>query len=98
MRIVKQILCLHLNQGVRSVYECLKEAAEAGLRSWADVERLDEAELEARLRARTASAPREPSHPLPDWTELHRELKRTDHQVTLALLWQRVPRAVSGRL
>jgi len=67
-----------------TVAEYLRRAGEAGL-SWPLPEELDETAIERKLY------PRLPSisgleRPLPDWEEVHRELRRKG--VTLSLLWQ----------
>ena len=65
----------------------VSRASRAGLATWAEVAALDEQELEARLyeegkakRTSAASAER----PVPDWAEMHLELRRPG--VTLTLL------------
>ena len=55
----------------------------AGL-SWPVPESVDDAGLERRLFP--APPPSRAERPLPDWSEVHRELRRKS--VTLALLWQ----------
>jgi transposase len=64
---------------VGTVAASLARAREAGL-SWAEVERLRDSELEARLYGEPAAGKR----PLPDFAEIHRELHRVG--VTLQLL------------
>jgi transposase len=72
--------------GKTKVNDCLKQAAAAGLTGWAEIEALDDQQLESRLRASLAK-PGLPGKPLPDWTEVHEELRR-NKSVTLALLWE----------
>lgn len=66
-----------------TVGEYVLRAQAAGL-SWPLPEDLDEARLEAMLFPSPAVGSKE-SRPVPDWTEVHRELKRKG--VTLSLLW-----------
>jgi transposase len=68
-----------LSVSVGTVGACLARARQAGL-CWAEVEGLRDAELEARLYG----APEAGKRPLPDFTEVHRELHRAG--VTLQLL------------
>jgi len=70
--------------GLGTVTGYLPRAAAAGL-TWPLPEDLDDAALEARLFAGPATAPRR-ERPLPEWTQLHQELKKPG--VTLMLLWQ----------
>ena len=94
LRKTQEILRLlwHLGLGVRqtaracqtshaTVVEYRTRAEEAGL-DWAQVEVMDEASLEQELFPVTASPPQ---RPLPDWSEIHLELKKPG--VTLQLLW-----------
>ncbi len=66
-----------------TVADYLVRARLAGL-SWPLPDELDDAELEARLFP-SAGLPPARARPLPDWREVHRELRRTG--VTLQLLW-----------
>ncbi len=70
-----------------TVNRYLRRAEEAGL-SWPLLADLDEAALEARLllAGELRGEPRS-GRPEPGWEEVHRELKRRDHHVTLQLLW-----------
>ena len=68
--------------GLGTVTTYLQRAAAAGV-SWPLPEDLDDAALEARLFARPAISPAD--RVVPEWTELHQELKKPG--VTLALLW-----------
>jgi len=68
--------------GEGTVSEVLRRAKEAGLVEWAQVEPLDETELERRLYAHAATE--QPARPLPDWAELQAE--RHKPGVTLELL------------
>ena len=61
----------------------LERAKRAGL-SWPVPEAWDEEELHRRLFGQTASSA--PTRPLPDWTHIHKELRR--RHVTLQLLWE----------
>jgi len=70
--------------GRATVAEYLRRAKEAGL-CWPLPSGLDEAKLEKLLFPPPPSVPLE-FRPVPDWTEVHRELKRKG--VTLFLLWQ----------
>ena len=70
--------------GETSSREYVRRARDAGL-SWPLPEALDDAALEDRLFASPSAPPAEP-RPVPDWGEVHQELKRKG--VTLLLLWQ----------
>jgi len=70
--------------GRTTVYEYLGRAEAAGL-SWPLPAELDAATLEAKLFP-PPSAVLFASRPVPDWREVHRELKRGRH-VTIRLLW-----------
>ena len=98
MRKVREVLRLHHVAGLsgRAIARSLKlspttvkryigRAEEAGL-SWPLPESLDDAQLERRLLPGAGSMPGEPRFPMPDWSQVHRELRRKG--VTLALLWQ----------
>jgi transposase len=67
-----------------TVYEYLVRAEGAGL-SWPLPDDLDDEALEARLFP-PATAERAQRRPVPDWREVHRELRSSKH-VTLRLLW-----------
>jgi transposase len=69
--------------GLGTVTAYLQRATAAGL-SWPLPEDLDDAALDARLFARPAVPPAR-LRVVPDWRELHQELKKPG--VTLALLW-----------
>ncbi|MBI2607053.1 MAG: IS21 family transposase [Deltaproteobacteria bacterium] len=101
MRKIRDVLRLHFLGGIESsrqigravgcgktaVLDLLRRAPGLGIQGWADVEALGEAELEE-LFYRDAIAARGPgSQSQPDWKMIHEELRRRDHQVTLALLW-----------
>jgi transposase len=70
--------------GLGTVTTYLQRATAAGL-TWPLPDDLDDGALEARLFTRPAS-PQTSDRPLPEWLELHRELKKPG--VTLMLLWQ----------
>jgi transposase len=97
MRQIRQILKLAWEAGLvrRQIARCLSlspttvseyldRAERAGL-GWPLPAELDDAQLEAKLFTRPAP-PRLGERPLPDFAEVHRELKRKG--VTLMLLWQ----------
>ena len=65
-----------------TVHEYLVRAETAGL-SWPLPEDLDEEALEARLFPPPTAGP---ARPVPDWREVHRELRSRKH-VTLRLVW-----------
>ena len=106
MRKVREVLRLHYAAGLstRAIARSLKvspatvgkyirRAEEQGL-SWPLPEPLDDAALERRLfPAPVLSATQ---RPLPEWSEVHRELRQPD--VTLALLWQEYKAAHPGGL
>ena len=96
MRKVREVLRLHYAAGLstRAIARSLKVSpatvgkyirrAEVQSLSWPLPEPLDDAALERRLfPAPVLSATQ---RPLPEWSEVHRELRQKD--VTLALLWQ----------
>ena len=66
-----------------TVGDYLRRAKLAGL-SWPLPESVDDTGLERRLFP--APPPSRTERPLPDWSEVHRELRRKS--VTLSLLWQ----------
>jgi transposase len=73
-----------------TVNDYLARAQAAGL-SWPLPEGLDDQQIQQQLLSASqappeASPPAEPSRPLPDWAEIHKELGR--RSVTLRLLWQ----------
>jgi transposase len=97
MRKVKEVLRLKWGCGLShrqiakscgiarpTVAEYIRRAEDTGL-SWPLPEELDEAALERLLFPLPQSMSKE-VRPAPDWSEVHRQLKRKG--VTLALLWQ----------
>ena len=72
-----------LSIGATTVIDCLHRARRAGL-SWPLPDGLDDVALELRLYPPAAA--KDEQRPLPNWAEVHRELKRPG--VTLQLLWQ----------
>jgi transposase len=101
MRKIREVLKLYWKGGVTSgrsiaravgcgrtsVQELLQRAQAAGLKSWEDVERLDEEGLESLLYPSTPGVRGQQDRPLPDWARVREQLARRDHQITLALLW-----------
>ena len=96
MRKVKEVLRLKWEGGLSdrqiakscsiarpTVADYLRRASTAGV-SWPLPEGLDERTLERLLFPPTSLSAE--TRPLPDWAEIHRELKRPG--VTLALRWQ----------
>lgn len=96
MRKVREVLRLHHVAGLsaRAIARSLKvspvtarryisRAEELGL-GWPLPESFDDAQLERRLFP--TPAPSRVPRPIPQWSEVHRELRRKD--VTLALLWE----------
>jgi transposase len=74
-----------------TVGEMVRRAQAAGLTSWEQVEALNDAEVEARLYPFSPNGPfsRATARPLPDWAQVHEELKRhRDINLTLTILWQ----------
>ena len=67
-----------------TVGEYLRRAAVIGI-TWPVPEGLDDAELERRLFT-PPTFDETPARPLPDWPQVHKELKR--RTVTLLLLWE----------
>ena len=106
MRKVREVLRLHYAAGLstRAIARSLKVSpatvgkyirrAEVQGLSWPLPEPLDDAALERRLfPAPVVSATQ---RPLPQWSEVHRELRQPD--VTLALVWQEYKAAHPGGL
>jgi len=96
MRKIREVLRLSLADGLSrrqigvatglpytTVADHLARARAAGL-DWPLPDGLDDAALEARLFS-SAALPPGPGRPLPDWADVHRELRRKG--VTLQLLW-----------
>jgi transposase len=96
MRKIREILRLVLGEGLSrrqaaeatgspysTIADHLARAERAGL-GWPLPDGMDDGQLEVRLFAR-AEPPPTASRPLPDWAEVHRELRRKS--VTLQLLW-----------
>jgi transposase len=73
-----------IGAGKTTVYEILARAEAAGL-SWPLPDTVDEEQLEMVLYPPPTAELAE-RRPVPDWREVHRELKRKRH-VTLRLLW-----------
>jgi len=72
-----------LSIGASTVIDCLHRARRAGL-AWPLPDEIDDAILELRLYPPRLTTREQ--RPLPNWAEIHRELKRPG--VTLELLWQ----------
>jgi len=72
-----------LSIGASTVIDCLHRARRAGL-AWPLPDEIDDAILELRLYPPRPTTREQ--RPLPNWAEIHRELKRPG--VTLQLLWQ----------
>lgn len=70
--------------GTSTVHDCVRRAQSAGL-SWPLPADLDEAALYQCLYPDDGRAAATLPRPLPDWTQVHTELRRPD--VTLRLLW-----------
>jgi transposase len=97
MRKIREVLRLRFAQGLSqraiaislrlstgAVNACLSRARLAGL-SWPLPEGLDDSQLEALLYPPPPTVATE-QRPVPDWTAVHRELRRPN--MTLALLWE----------
>ena len=95
MRQIREVLRLRLGEKLSgrqvsaalglpltTVWDYVNRAQEAGF-GWPLPEELDDAELEAMLFA-SAARPPSPLRPLPDWAQVHREIRRKG--VTLQLL------------
>jgi transposase len=80
---------LGLSKGVVNKY--LQRAAQVGL-SWETAARLEESAIEARLLPPRVQSPCQ--RVMPDWTVVHRELRRKG--VTLQLLWEEYVEAHAG--
>ena len=104
MRNIREVLRLKLvlkrsdtevAQSVRcarsTVAEYVSRAKGAGLECWEKVEPLGDAELGSRLYPRSpgGSPDRVSNRPLPNWVDVHAELKRHKNiNLTLSLVWQ----------
>ena len=75
-----------------TVGEYLRRAAVVGI-TWPVPEGVDDGELERRLFT-PPTFEETPAKPLPDWSQVHRELKRRG--VTLLLLWEEYRGAHGG--
>jgi transposase len=97
MRKIREVLRLRFAQGLSqraiaisvrlitgAVNACLSRARLAGL-SWPLPEALDDGQLEALLYPPPPAVATD-QRPVPDWAEVHRELRRPN--MTLALLWE----------
>ena len=98
MRKIREVLRLHYTAGLSiraiarsvkaspsTVREYILRAQEQGL-TWPLPQSLDDGQLERRLLPGAPSMPGETRFPMPQWSTVHRELRRKG--VTLALLWQ----------
>jgi transposase len=74
-----------IGAGKTTVYELLARAEGAGI-DWPLADDLDEEQLEAILYPPPSAVPAG-SRPVPNWREVHRDLKNKRHHVTLRLLW-----------
>src|SRR5579875_2102963 len=96
MRNIRNVLRLSLGEGLSlrqtsaslevpftTVADYVRRAKATGL-TWLLPEDMDDDALEARLFSKGSRAQKQ--RPLPDWAQVHRELKRGKH-VTLMLLW-----------
>jgi transposase len=72
--------------GKTTVAEYLARAEAAGI-SWPLPEGMDATALDAALFPAVAAEQVEAGRPVPDWREIHRQLKDPRHHVTLRLLW-----------
>ena len=110
MRKIREVLRLHYAAGlnIRAIARSLKASpstvreyilrAQAQGLTWPLPESLDDGQLERRLLPGAPSMPGEARFPMPDWSTVHRELRRKG--VTLVLLWQeylkrRIPKGCS---
>jgi len=81
-RLSRRQVSASLQMPLTTVNDYVSRAERAGL-EWPLAEELDDGALEARLFVR--AAPPVQTRPLPDWHEVHRELRRRG--MTLMLLW-----------
>src|SRR5215471_5187506 len=79
----KRRIAASLGISATAAMECVQRARRAGL-TWPLPENLSDEALERRLYPPTTI--NDEQRPLPNWAEIHRELKRPG--VTLQLLWQ----------
>lgn len=82
--LTQRLIARSLSISPTTVGEYLRRAQRAGL-TWPLPDELDDSQLEARLFP-SASPLMPAQRPLPDWAEVHSELKRKG--VTLMLLWE----------
>lgn len=80
---IREVACA-VGAGASTVYEYLRRAEAAGV-CWPLGEDLDDERL-AEMLFPTPTAELEARHPVPDWRQVHRELKAKRH-VTLRLVW-----------
>lgn len=80
----KRRIAASLGISATAAGDCLKRARRAGL-AWPLPDDVDDERLEAQLYPPPEATPAD-QRPLPDWAQVHRELKRKG--VTLELLWQ----------
>src|SRR3954470_13921745 len=80
----ERVIAQSLGIGRTAVGEYIRRAAVIGI-TWPVPDELDDAALERKLFAPAGYNPPQ-SKPLPDWADVHAELRR--RRVTLALLWQ----------
>lgn len=69
-----------------TVAEYIVRTVNAGISSYAQVAELDEAALQERLFPPSAEPAYKPQRPIPDWNQVHAELRKP--KVTRALLWE----------
>jgi transposase len=80
----QRVIANSLRLSQASVSDYLSRARRAGL-TWPLPDGLDDAQLEALLFPPTPDVPSD-QRPMPDWSAVHRDLRRPN--VTLALLWE----------
>src|SRR5882757_3499899 len=80
----QRVIANSLRLGQASVSDYLSRARRAGL-TWPLPDGLDDAQLEALLFPPLPDVPSD-QRPMPDWSAVHRDLRRPN--VTLALLWE----------
>jgi transposase len=74
-----------------TVAECIRRARTAGINNWPSADKLTDPQLEEMLYPSASKGSRRAgtTRPLPEWSNIHAELKRRGYEkLTLSLIWQ----------